>query len=236
MKNDSCMFSTEQIKEKLGKEAAQLVQQDMIIGIGSGSTVFYFIRALAERVQHGLHCTAVPTSEQTLLLTEQKNIKLLTLNDITTIDLTIDGADEIDSELKVIKGGGCALLQEKMVAAASKQVVIIADHTKLVAQLGSFPLPIEVVPYGWKQVQQQIEKMHEIKVQLRKKDNQAFITDHGHYILDCYFQQIIDLAELNTSLHLIPGVVETGLFINMVDIAIIGYPYGSFKRLIAEKK
>jgi ribose 5-phosphate isomerase A len=229
------MLSIDEIKEQLGKEASQLVQQDMIIGIGSGTTAFYLINALAERVQHGLNCTAVPTSERTRLLAEQKGIKLLTLNDITAIDLTIDGADEIDLHLHIIKGGGGALLQEKMVAAASKQVVIIADHTKLVAQSRHFPLPIEVIPYGWKQVQQRIEKMHEIKIQLRKKNNQPFITDHGHYILDCYFQQIADTSGLNTSLHLIPGVVETGLFINMVDMAIIGYPDGSFKRLSAER-
>src|SRR5438046_1395935 len=124
------MLSINEIKEQLGKEAAQLVQQDMIIGIGSGSTVFFLINALAERIQHGLSCTAVPTSEQTRLLAVQKGIKLLTLNEITSIDLTIDGADEIDLQLTAIKGGGGALLQEKMVAAASKQLVIIADDSK----------------------------------------------------------------------------------------------------------
>src|SRR5258705_7992635 len=143
------MLSTDEIKEQLGGEAAQLVQQGMIIGIGSGSTVFYFINALAERIRNGIECTAVPTSEQTRLLAAQKSIKLLTLNGITVIDLTIDGADEIDQQLHIIKGGGGALLQEKMVAAASKQVVIIADHTKLVAQTGYSPLPVEVIPYGW---------------------------------------------------------------------------------------
>ena len=229
------MLSTDEIKEQLGKEAAQLVQQDMILGIGSGSTVFYFINALAERVHNGLECAAVPTSEQTRLLAAQKNIKLVTLNEITVIDLTIDGADEIDQQLHIIKGGGGALLQEKMVAAASTQVVIIADHTKLVAQTGYFPLPVEVIPYGWKQVQHHIEQRHKIKIELRKKNNQPFITDHGHYILDCYFQQIADPAALNTSLHLIPGVVETGLFINMVDMAIIGYNDRSFQRLQVER-
>src|SRR5260221_2396825 len=218
------MLSIDEIKEKLGKEAAQLVQQDMIIGIGSGSTVFYLINALAERVQNGLNCAAVPTSEQTRLLAAQNNIKLLTLNDITAIDLTIDGADEIDPQLHIIKGGGGALLQEKMVAAASKQLIIIADYTKLAERFGNFPLPVEVVPYGWKQVQQRIEKIHEIKIQLREKNNYPFITDHGHYILDCYFQQIADPSGLNISLHLIPGVVETGLFINMSDMAIFVYP------------
>jgi ribose 5-phosphate isomerase A len=225
------MLSTGEIKEQLGKEAAQLVQQDMIIGIGSGSTTYHFINALAERVRNGLKCTGVPTSEQTRLLAKQKGIGLVILNDITLIDLTVDGADEIDPQLHIIKGGGGALLQEKMVAAASKQVVIIADQAKLVAQLGYFPLPVEVIPYGWKQVRQRIEQLHEIKIQLRENDNYPFITDHGHYILDCYFQQIREPTALNTSLHLIPGVVETGLFINMADSAIIGYSDGSCHRL-----
>ena len=225
------MLLINEIKEQLGKEAAQLVQQDMIIGIGSGSTVFFLINALAERIQHGLSCTAVPTSEQTRLLAVQKGIKLLTLNEITSTDLTIDGADEIDLQLTAIKGGGGALLQEKMVAAASKQLMIIADDSKLVSMLGDFPLPIEVIAYGWKQVQQQIEEIYKIKVALRKINDHPFITDHGHYILDCYFGEITDSASLNISLHLIPGVVETGLFINMVDMAIIGYPDGELKRL-----
>jgi ribose 5-phosphate isomerase A len=230
------LLSINEIKEQLGNQAAQLVQQDMIIGIGSGSTVFHFINALAEKIHDGLKCIAVPTSEQTRLLAVQKDVELAELNDIASIDLTIDGADEIDPQLQLIKGGGGFLLQEKMVAAASKQLVIIADYSKLVAKPGHFPLPVEVIPYGWKQVQHRIKKIYEIKVELRKKDDKPFITDHGHYILDCYFQQITDPAGLNTSLHLIPGVVETGLFINMADIAIIGYPDGSIKKLYAEKK
>jgi ribose 5-phosphate isomerase A len=229
------MLSTDEIKEQIGKEAAQLVQQDMIIGIGTGSTALYFINALAERIRGGLKCTGIPTSNESRLLAIQKGIELVELNDIAYIDLTIDGADEIDPQLNLIKGGGGALLQEKMVAAASKQVIIVADHNKLAAKLGDFPLPVEVVPYGWKQVKQHIENIHEIKTELRKKDNQPFFTDHGHYILDCYFQQIFDLVELNIELHLIPGVVETGLFINMADMAIIGYPDGSFKKLSAER-
>ena len=230
------MLSTDEIKERLGKEAAQLVEQDMIIGVGSGSTILHFINALGERMNDGLKCIAVPTSEQTKTLAAQKGIKLVELNDVGSIDITIDGADEIDSQFHLIKGGGGFLLQEKMVAAASKQLIIIADNSKLVAQLGNFPLPVEVIQYGWKQVQQHIEKTYKIKIDLRKKNDQLFITDHGHYILDCYFRQIVDPIELNTSLHLLPGVVETGLFINMADVVIIGYPDGSFKKLYAERK
>ena len=121
------------------------------------------------------------------------------------------------------------MLQEKMVAVASKQVVIIADHNKLVAPLGHFPLPVEVIPYGWKQVQQHITSTDKITATLRMKNEKPFVTDHGHYILDCYFQKIKDPAGLNIKLHLIPGIVETGLFVDMCNKAIIGYPDGSIQ-------
>ncbi|MBK5272233.1 MAG: ribose-5-phosphate isomerase RpiA [Bacteroidia bacterium] len=218
------------IKQQLGKEAALLVQSDTTIGIGSGSTVFFFIEALAQRVASGLKCLSVPTSEQSRLLAHQNGIATVTLNDVDEIVLTIDGADEIDPQLQLIKGGGGALLQEKMVAAASKQLIIIADNSKLVSQLGSFPLPIEVVPYGWKQVQHYIQKMYSIRCELRIKNNETYITDHRHYILDCHFQRITDLVNLNNELHQIPGLIETGLFINMADMAIIGYPDGTIKQ------
>jgi len=225
------LLSTNEIKQQLGKEAAQLVQQDITIGIGSGSTAFFFIEALGKRIANGLRCRAVTTSEQSRLLALQNGIDTIALNDVDEIALTIDGADEIDPQLQLIKGGGGALLQEKMVATASKKLIIIADNTKLVSQLGSFPLPVEVVPYGWKQVQHHIEKMYSVNCNLREKDNKTFITDHGHNILDCHFQKIDDVVNLNNELHQIPGVVETGLFIDMADMAIIGYPDGALKRI-----
>lgn len=225
------MLSKNEIKRLVGKEAAQLVQKDTVIGIGSGSTVFFFIEALSQLVANGLQCKAVPASEQTRLLSEQKGIPTIALNDVDDITFTIDGADEIDPHLQLIKGGGGALLQEKLVASASKKLIIIADDTKLVSRLGAFPLPLEIIPYGWKQVRQRIQKIYSIECNLRIKDNKAFITDHGHYILDCHFQQITEPVKLNNELHLIPGVVETGLFINMANEAIIGYPDGNIKRL-----
>jgi len=225
------MLSTNEIKQMLGQEAAKLVKQGMTIGIGSGSTVFYFIEALAERVTNGLTFKAVPTSEQTRLLSMQKGINTISLNDVDEIVLTIDGADEIDPQLQLIKGGGGALLQEKMVAAASKQLIIIADNSKLVAQLGSFPLPVEVVPYGWKQVQQSIQQLYFIKCDLRMTNNKPLVTDHGHNILDCHFRQITEPINLNNELHQIPGVVETGLFINMAGTVMIGYADGNIKLL-----
>lgn len=223
------MLSQNEIKQLVGKEAAQLVQEDMIIGIGSGSTVYFFIEALSERVAHGLKCRAIPTSEQTHILCNQKGITTIMLNDVAEIGLTIDGADEIDTRLQLIKGGGGALLQEKIVAAASKKLIIIADESKLVSQLGSFPLPIEVIPYGYKQVQQRIRQLYSIQCELRRDHDKPFITDHGHYILDCHFQQIPQPQKLNNDLHMLPGVVETGLFVNMANEAIIGYPDKTIK-------
>lgn len=225
------MLSINEIKQKVGQEASKLVKQNMTIGIGSGSTVAFFIEALGERVNTGLHVKAIPTSEQTRLLASQKRIDIIDLNEAGEIDLTIDGADEIDSQLQLIKGGGGALLQEKIVAAASQQLVIIADHTKLVPQLGLFPLPVEVIPFAWEFIRSRIQKSYSIKAELRKKDDTPYSTDHDHYILDCYFQKIYVPEDLNDQLHRIPGVVETGLFINMAERAFIGYPDGSIKQL-----
>jgi len=226
--------SKNEIKQLVGREAAKIVKQDAVIGIGSGSTVFFFIEALSQLIANGLQCKAVPTSEQTRLLSEQKGIHTVALNDVDEIALTIDGADEIDPHLQLIKGGGGALLQEKLVASASKKLIIIADDSKLVSKLGLFPLPLEVIPYGWKQVHQRIQKAYSIMCDLRINDNKPFITDHGHYILDCHFQHIIEPIKLNNELHLIPGVVETGLFIDMADEVIIGCPDGNIKRLNRE--
>jgi len=225
------MLSTDKIKQAVGEEAAGLVKNDMTIGIGSGTTVFFFIESLAKKVQQGLYCKAVPTSSQTLSLAQKQGINMIELNETGSIDLVIDGADEIDENLQLTKGGGGALLQEKMVAAASKQLVIIADSNKVKKQLGSLPLPLEVIPYGWKQVQHRIESQYSITTILRMKDETPFISDHGHYILDCHFPIIKDPASLNSSLHLIPGVVETGLFVDMCNLAIIGYADGHIKHL-----
>jgi ribose 5-phosphate isomerase A len=223
------MLSTNEIKQRVALKATRLVEPGMTIGLGSGTTMHWFVIALAEQVKEGLQFTAVPTSTEVQKLAEEKGIKLKTLNEVQTIDLTIDGADEIDPQWQVIKGGGGALLQEKLVAIASRKLVIIADHTKMVEQLGNFPLPIEVVPYAWKHVQWRLRQLYKIEVSLREKNNQVFLTDHGHYILDCHFRKITDATTLNGELNLIPGVVETGLFIDMVGGLCIGYADGSIK-------
>jgi ribose 5-phosphate isomerase A len=225
------MLSSQEIKKLAGTAAISLVENDMVLGVGTGTTVYWFIMALAEKVKNGLRCQAVPTSKQTETLVRQYNIPILALNDVNSIALTIDGADEIDPSFQLIKGGGGALLQEKMVAAASGRLVIIADHTKLVDCLGKFPLPIEVIPYGWKQVQKQITTLYNIESTLRLKEGQPFITDHGHYILDCHFGQITDAPKLEIILNNIPGVVENGLFIHRAQQALVAFPDGSIKTI-----
>ena len=225
------MLSANEIKQRVALEASQLVKEGMTVGLGSGTTMHWFVQALAERVKNGLQFTAVPTSAEVEKLARENGIVLKALNEVEHIDLTVDGADEIDPQWNLIKGGGGALLQEKMVASASRKLVIIADHTKLVQHLGKFPLPLEVVPYNYKHVQRKLEQSYQIRISLRKKNNQPFLTDHGHYTLDCYFNQITDAAALNHDLQVITGVVETGLFINMAGGVLIGYPDGTVKLL-----
>jgi ribose 5-phosphate isomerase A len=222
----------DEIKKKVGVYAADLVKQGMTIGIGSGSTVYWLIEELGNRVKQGLKITVIPTSLQTEQLTGKAGIPVSDLNNIDKLPLTIDGADEIDPQGRLIKGGGGALLQEKIVAAASDELIIIADSAKLVEQLGKFPLPVEVIPFGYKQVRQKIIAAGFCKeISLRKKNREIFVTDHGHYILDCHFEKIADASALNISLHLIPGVVETGLFVSMASKAIIGYEDGKIESI-----
>jgi ribose 5-phosphate isomerase A len=223
------MLTQEEIKKKLGKYTADLVPADTTIGMGTGSTVFWLIQELAIRVRHGFSLKIVPTSNQTKTLAAEAGIGSVDLNEVDSLPLTIDGADEIDDHFQMIKGGGGALLQEKMVAAASKKLIIMADESKMVGQLGRFPLPVEVIRSGWKQVQKKIIAAGCRKAELRKEDNQAFVTDNGHYILDCHFEKINDALGLNTSLHLMPGIVETGLFINMASAVIIGRGDGTIE-------
>jgi ribose 5-phosphate isomerase A len=230
-----CIFAQMLTKDEIKKQAAinafKYIEQGMTIGIGTGSTVYWFIEELAKRVKDGLACHFIPTSNGTNQLAKQWGIPMLELNDVAKIDVTIDGADEIDPQLFLIKGGGNALLQEKMVAAASEKLVIIADSSKLVKQLGVFPLPVEVIPYGWKQVRQRIETTYGIQTALRMKDQAPLITDHGHYILDCHFQQVTDAEQLTVQLNNIPGAVENGLFVHMAHSAIIAYPDGNITTL-----
>ncbi|MDR4984407.1 ribose 5-phosphate isomerase A [Bacillus cereus] len=214
------------LKQLAGEYAADFVQDNMKIGLGTGSTVYWMIQKLGKRVQKGLSIQAVPTSKETEALAQQLNIPLILLNDIQTLDLTIDGADEIDSNLQLIKGGGGALLREKIVAASSKELIIIADESKLVTHLGNFPLPVEIIPFSWKQTENKIQSLG-CQTTLRLKNNDIFITDNNNIIIDCVFpNHISNPANLHEQLKMIPGVVETGLFIDMTSKAIIGTENG----------
>ena len=220
------MLTQEEIKKQLGKYAADLISAETTIGMGTGSTVYWLIQELASRIKEGFSVKVVPTSLQTKKLAAEAGIATVELNDVDSLPVTIDGADEIDGQLQLIKGGGGALLQEKMVAAVSEKLIIIADESKYVKQLGHFPLPVEVIPAGWKQVQKKIMTAGCSKVIPRMINDQPFVTDAKHNILDCYFEKIDNAAALNIFLHLIPGVVETGLFVNMANKVVIGYADG----------
>jgi ribose 5-phosphate isomerase A len=223
------MLSAVEIKKTLGKYATQLVPAHGTIGLGTGTTVEWLIREMGAMVKNGLDIKAVPTSSATTKLALEAGIKIIGLNDIDIIELTIDGADEIDPQFQLIKGGGGALLQEKMVAAASKKVVIIADESKYVDRLGRFPLPVEVIPNGWRQIQKKIMAAGCPKAELRLINNLPCITDNGNYIIDCHYGMIEDASALNIELHLLPGVVETGLFIGMATEVIIGHADGKIE-------
>ena len=209
----------------------------MRLGLGTGSTAAHFVDLLAERVREGLDVVCVPTSEATRERAERQGIKVVTLDDMPSLDLTIDGADEIDGELRLIKGGGGALLREKIVAHASARMVVIADRSKLVKELGAFPLPIEVVPFGLAATRIAVEAEASRlglrgKIELRRDGaGKAFVTDGGHFILDAGFGAIPDPVALSSRLGDIPGIVEHGLFIGLArgaivaggdDLAIIG--------------
>ncbi|MCH4565866.1 ribose-5-phosphate isomerase RpiA [Bacillus sp. ES1-5] len=214
------------LKQLAGEYAANFVKDGMKVGLGTGSTVYWTIQKLGERVKEGLSFQAVPTSKETEVLAKQLNISLISLNDVQSLDLTIDGADEIDANLQLIKGGGGALLREKIVATSSKELIIIADESKLVTHLGTFPLPVEIIPFSWKQTERKIQSLG-CQTTLRLKNNETFITDNNNVIIDCIFpHNITNPANLHTQLKMITGVVETGLFVNMTSKAIIGTKNG----------
>ena len=226
-------MTTDEIKQMVTKRAAEFVTDGMKLGIGTGSTATHLLYALAARMQAGLRFKGVPTSEETEKLALQLEIPIINLDDADHIHLAIDGADEVSRNLDLIKGGGGAFLQEKMVAFMADRFIVIADQSKLVNTIGKFPLPVEVVPYGIERIKDHITRLGCKKVLLRYRNDKIFITDHGHNVLDCHFDIISDPVQLNTKLKEIPGVVETGLFIQMADMAMIGYADGSIETITA---
>lgn len=204
-------------KQAVGEKAAEFVKDDMIVGLGTGSTVYYTILKLGERVKSGLRIQGVPTSKETEKLARQVGIPLVTLADVNKLNLAIDGADEVDNQFSLIKGGGGALLREKMIAKASEQFIVVADSTKLVQTLGAFPLPVEVVRFGWEMTAKHIRDLGCVPRLRLLEDHTPFITDNGNYIIDCHFQEIKRPHELEVTLNMMPGVVENGLFNNLTS-------------------
>lgn len=217
--------------KKLAAEAAvELVQDGMVVGLGTGSTAYWAIQKLGHRVKAGLRINAIATSSSSEELARQLEIPIVSFADIDHIDLTIDGADEVDSKLTLVKGGGGALLREKIVAAASRIFYVVADESKLVSQLGAFPLPVEVIPFGADMTKRKIEELG-CGATIRRQAGKCYITDNGNYILDCEFGAIHDPDLLHVQLNAIPGVVENGLFINMAHSVFVGYQDGSVRRM-----
>jgi len=207
-------------KQLCAEAACDYVKDGMIVGLGTGTTAEFAVRKIGKLVRDGLSIRGIPTSNRTKELAEAESIPLIDFSESMFIDLTIDGADEIDGNLNMIKGGGAALLQEKIVASVSKEEIIVVNRTKLVDQLGVFPLPVEVIPFGWQVVFNQLESLQG-NPDLRLNKGKPLVTDQGNYIIDCHFRKIQNPKLLEHQLNMIPGVVENGLFIKLCTKMII---------------
>ncbi len=215
-------------KKVAGEHAASLIENGMQVGLGSGTTAAYFIKALAARCRAGLQITAIPTSKASQRLAKSLGIPLCSYENSTSVSITVDGADEIDHQKNMIKGGGGALLREKILAYASDQLVIIIDESKLVPQLGHFPLPLEVVPFLYQSTLARLRKDGYHGDMRRTKEGRFYLTDNGNYIFDITFPKLIaDPIKEHIRLKNVLGVVETGLFFNVAKRVIIGYENGS---------
>ncbi len=227
-------------KFNAAQAALEFVKDGMVVGLGTGSTSAHFVRLLGERVRQGLRVKGVPTSEATRNLAEQVGVPLLEISQVTALDVDVDGADEVDPQFQLIKGGGGALLREKIVAAASAEMVVIADEGKWVETLGKFPLPVEVTRYGFALTLERVRAAlretgcagDEVVLRVSGKANEPVITDGGNYILDAHAKRISDAQKLGDALKRIAGVVEHGLFIGLSRTVILGKAKGAeVKRL-----
>ncbi|MBB64196.1 MAG: ribose 5-phosphate isomerase A [Waddliaceae bacterium] len=215
------------VKQRVAYAAAELVQSGMVVGLGTGSTAFYFIQRLIERAAEGLNILTVATSQRSAEQAHEGGLKVLDVNEVKSIDLTVDGADEIDPQNRMIKGGGGALLREKIIASSSKKMVVIVDSSKCVEVLGAFGLPVEIVPFGYKQTIRAM-KAKGYKGNLRQQnDGDLYHTDNGNYLIDLQFPDLChDAEKTHQNLISIPGVVETGFFFNLVSQVYIGHEDG----------
>jgi ribose 5-phosphate isomerase A len=207
-------------KEAAARASLQFIQDGQVVGLGTGSTAAYFIKLLAEKVKNGLRIRGIPTSLRSQELAQSLGIPLTTLDECQEIDVTVDGADEVDAQLRLIKGGGGAMLREKIVASATKQLVIVADASKQVPVLGKFPLPVEVIRFAQTLVAKRIAALGAQVTVRTDADGKPYMTDEKNHILDCRFGQIPDADRLARHLSDMPGVVEHGLFIGMASVAL----------------
>jgi ribose 5-phosphate isomerase A len=218
----------ESLKRAAALAAVDYVKDGMVVGLGTGSTAKHLVMALGEKVRAGLQIRGVSTSQETASLAAHCGIALIDHETRWSIDVAIDGADQVDPSFNLIKGGGGALLKEKIVAASAKQFVVLVDHTKRVSVLGgTFPLPIEVVPFGWGSTSRKIETLTQGRVVLRESSGTPFRTESGNLIVDVHLARIDKPHELEIALNHIPGVVETGLFVGRTDVLIVGTPHGT---------
>lgn len=219
------MPRADELKKAAGEQAASYVKDGMMVGLGTGSTVYFTIKRIGDMVRTGLHVQCIPTSERTEELARAEGIPLTSFARVHELDLTIDGADEVNPALDLVKGGGGALLREKLVASASRRLVIVADASKRVSALGAFPLPIEVVRFAWQTTERRLT-MFGCSTRLRMAGAEVYVTDNGNHIIDCSFGVIADPAGLHKDLKALPGVVETGLFPGMASVVLFGGPGG----------
>jgi ribose 5-phosphate isomerase A len=224
------MTNLNDLKRAAAAKALEFVADGMKLGLGSGSTAELFVEMLAPRIRGGQKLLCVPTSERTAEKARKLGITLANLDDLAPLDLTVDGADEADRNLDLIKGGGGMLLREKIVAASSKKLIVIADETKMVPRLGKYPLPVEVVAFGHKATAQRLGAALETlgykapALRLRQADDAPFKTDNGNVIYDCHLGAIQNAAKLGAAIHAVPGVVEHGLFVGMATMLLIATP------------
>lgn len=213
-------MANDQEKEAAARASLQFVKEGQVVGLGTGSTAAHFIQLLGEKVKNGLRVRGIPTSIRSQELAQSLGIPLITLDDCQEIDVTVDGADEVDPQLRLIKGGGGAMLREKIVASATRQLVIVADASKQVQRLGRFPVPVEVIRFAQALVAKRISALGaEVKVRTGS-DGQPYVTDENNHVLDCHFGEIRDADGLARELSVMPGVVEHGLFIGMASVVL----------------
>ncbi len=228
------MLSIEEQKRRAAETAVEYIENGMTLGLGTGSTVEYALQQIAEKVKQGMQLSGVPTSQRTEQRARELGIPLVPEPEtVTRIHLTIDGADEADEQCNLIKGGGGALTREKIVASMSERVIIIVDSSKLKPSLGGFPVPVEVLQFGWKAAAEAVQQLGATRVDLRMAGDKPFVTDNGHWILDCQFDTFPDVGRIAQVFNTIPAVVENGIFYELCDLLIVAQPDGSVREIFA---